>query len=44
MDENFDHIVRDSEHLDRFRRYIEDNPTKARLRADEYYLWFRDRG
>ena len=40
-DEGFDHIVRDAAHLDRFRRYIEENPVKAKLREEEYHLWMR---
>ena len=36
--ETFDHIVRDRAQFDRFRRYIADNPKKARLRNGEYYV------
>ena len=38
MDENFDHAVRNREQLDYFRRYIVENPRKARLREGEYAL------
>lgn len=34
--EVFDHAVRDFEHLERFQRYIANNPTKARLREGHY--------
>ncbi len=37
--ENFDHIVRSESHLHHFRRYIADNPVKAKLRPDEYALF-----
>ena len=36
MSEYFDHVVRSEMQLDHFRRYIRDNPAKARLRPDEY--------
>ena len=36
--ESYDHIVRDPEQLDAFRRYIGANPTKAKLRPWEYRL------
>ncbi len=39
MDENFDHTVRSSEQLAHFQRYLAENPVKARLKEDEYYLW-----
>ena len=41
MDENFDHAVRSEEQLAHFHRYIRENPAKAALREDEYYLWKR---
>jgi len=31
----YEHIIRDQEELDKFRRYIQDNPLKWEL--DEYY-------
>jgi REP element-mobilizing transposase RayT len=37
--ESFNHIVRSEAQLDRFRRYIAENPAKARLRKGEYLLW-----
>ena len=42
MDENFDHAVRSSEQFAHFQRYLRENPVKARLRADEFYLWQRE--
>jgi REP element-mobilizing transposase RayT len=39
MDESFDHIVRDKSSLERFAKYICNNPIKAGLRDDEYSLW-----
>ena len=37
--ESFNHIVRSEEHLGRFRRYIAENPVKAKLRAGEFLHW-----
>lgn len=34
--ESYDHIVRSEEQLEHFRRYIQNNPIKAKLRAGEY--------
>ncbi len=34
--ESFDHLVRNVEQFERFRRYIADNPRKAGLRVGEY--------
>jgi len=39
MDESFDHIVRDKAALERFVKYIRNNPVKAGLGADEYSMW-----
>jgi len=39
QDESYDHIVRSNEQLWHYFRYIEDNPRKAGLRADEYWLY-----
>jgi hypothetical protein len=36
--ETYDHIVRDTEQLESYRKYIAANPVKARLRADEFTL------
>jgi len=36
QDESFDHIVRNEQQLERFGRYIEENPVKAGLRAGEF--------
>jgi len=38
QEETFDHIVRSAEQLEHFRRYIQENPRKARLRPGEYLL------
>jgi type I restriction enzyme R subunit len=34
--DGFDHLVRSVEHFEAFRRYIAENPTKARLQAGQY--------
>jgi REP element-mobilizing transposase RayT len=36
MSEYFDHIVRSPQQLEHFQKYIRDNPSKARLRSNEY--------
>jgi REP element-mobilizing transposase RayT len=36
--EPFDHIVRDEDELERFARYIQENPVHARLSASDYRL------
>ena len=36
MGEYFDHLVRSPQQLEHFQKYIGDNPSKARLRSDEY--------
>ncbi|MFN0068251.1 MAG: transposase, partial [Limisphaerales bacterium] len=36
QDESFDHLVRDETQLERFKRYIEENPSRAGLKAREY--------
>ena len=36
--ESFDHIVRNEQQLEKFGRYLEDNPVKAGLREGEYRL------
>ena len=33
--ESFDHLVRDADHFERFRKYIAENREKAGLKADE---------
>lgn len=38
LDESYDHIVRSEEQYRHFLRYIADNPSKAGLRAGEYWL------
>jgi REP element-mobilizing transposase RayT len=43
MEESYDRIVRDRDELAAFRRYIADNPTKARLNANEFTLEIYDR-
>jgi menaquinone-specific isochorismate synthase len=37
--ETYDHIVRSQGQFEHYRRYLEQNPVKARLRADEYALF-----
>ena len=37
--ENFDHLVRNEESFGKFRDYIAQNPSKARLREGEYVYW-----
>ncbi len=37
--DGFDHLVRSSEQFDHLRRYIADNPKKARLAAGEFIVW-----
>jgi len=36
QDESFDHIVRNEHELEKYARYIEENPGKARLRMGEF--------
>jgi REP element-mobilizing transposase RayT len=36
QEESFDHLVRTPEEFERFRRYIFENPTRAKLRSGEY--------
>ena len=38
MDENFDHAVRSSDQLEHYRRYIRENPEKAKLPDGEFCL------
>jgi REP element-mobilizing transposase RayT len=38
QDESFDHIVRDEESLEKFGRYIQENPMKAGLAAKQFRL------
>jgi len=38
QDESFDHIVRDESQLERFHRYICENPIRAKLPANEFRL------
>ncbi|MBI5397371.1 MAG: transposase [Verrucomicrobia bacterium] len=42
QDESHDHIVRDGDELERLRRYIANNPVKAKLREGEYTLSLRE--
>ena len=39
--ESFDHLVRGEFSFLKYRRYIADNPTKAKLSAGAYLLWHR---
>ena len=41
QDESFDHLVRSEAAFNRFRRYIAENPAKARLRLGEFIHWVR---
>jgi putative transposase len=41
QDEGFDHLVRSQVAFEKFRRYIADNPRKAKLREGEYLHWVR---
>jgi type I restriction enzyme R subunit len=34
--DGFDHLVRSTRHYEAFRRYIADNPKKARLKSGEF--------
>ncbi|HLP78675.1 MAG TPA: PHP domain-containing protein, partial [Candidatus Paceibacterota bacterium] len=38
QDESFDHIVRDEQQMERFHRYIVENPVKARLPHEKFRL------
>lgn len=38
QEESFDHIVRDADHLQRFRHYIRANPARAGLSPDKFLL------
>jgi len=37
--ESFDHVVRSAASLEKFKKYILDNPIKARLKKGEYRVW-----
>ena len=39
--ESFDHMVRTPEQFDYFRRYIAENPKKAKLKPGDYLHWIR---
>ena len=41
QDESFDHLVRSPAAFDKFRRYIAENPSKAKLRPGEFIHWRR---
>lgn len=41
MDESYDRIVRSEKEYVYFLRYIQENPAKARLSEDAYWLYFR---
>jgi putative transposase len=41
QEESFDRIVRDEEHLYRCMQYIGTNPTRAKLRDDEFLRWIQ---
>lgn len=42
MEESFDHIIRDKASLERFVRYVRNNPVKAGLSTQEHSLWVAD--
>ncbi|MCC7423890.1 MAG: transposase [Planctomycetaceae bacterium] len=42
--EPFDHLVRSAEQFEYLRRYIEENPAKASLRAGEFIYWSSPQG
>lgn len=37
--DGFDHLIRSAEQFEHFRRYIADNPGKARLKPNEFIAW-----
>jgi len=39
MDESYDHIVRSERQYHHFQKYIENNPAKANLAPDKYWLY-----
>jgi type I restriction enzyme R subunit len=39
MDESYDRIVRNEKEYNHFRKYIVDNPIKASLNQNEYWLY-----
>jgi hypothetical protein len=41
QDESFDHLVRSADAFQKFRRYIAENPIKAKLREGEFIHWQR---
>ena len=41
QDESFDHLVRSPAAFDKFRRYIAENPLKAKLHPGEFIHWRR---
>lgn len=40
--ESFDHLVRDGDHFQKFRKYIRNNPVKAGLKESEFRLYLPD--
>lgn len=44
MDESYDHIVRSHSQYQHFLRYIADNPVKARLTSDKFWLYQGEAG
>lgn len=40
--DGFDHLDRSSEQFEHFRRYIADNPRKARLSPGEFVVWSKE--
>ncbi len=41
MEDYWDRMIRNETHHFRVRRYIQNNPIKAKLNADEYSLWMK---
>ena len=39
--ESYDHIVRGTEEFERYVKYVENNPVKAKLKEGEYWLYVR---
>ncbi len=40
--EPFDHIIRSAEQFQWLQNYIDENPSKAKLADNEFFLWIRD--
>jgi REP element-mobilizing transposase RayT len=42
LDESWDHLIRNEYYFRKYRQYIADNPHKAGLRSDKYFLWRKE--